>query len=403
VSPRTQAPSIPDPKPAIDVEQAAKLLASGRTYVDIGEQLGYRPSSIRRRLLEKGVLRKKRASLREAKWGRKLYSVWKSMRQRAAQYGVGFSGQWRDFESFYSWARASGYRPGLVLHRKRETRDFTPSNCVWGPRRQPTGAHDTESHARRLTEAQWKLAEDLHVQDHLSCPEVARKLGVAHGTILRGLKLRGSYVRAKPGFTSTTTGYKLYKSWLHMRSRCYDPNDPAYGYYGAKGAVVCREWEDFSAFQCWALANGWEPQLCLSRHTAHAFSPTNCRWITRAEAAREADHPSSKMPPVWTLTAFNETKGPTEWSRDRRCAITLASLLWRLRRGWPPEDAISTPPQRDSAPRPKHLITAFGQTKGVTAWSKDRRCKVTLVTLLRRLERRMSPEDAITAKPFRAP
>ena len=64
---KIQAPRIPDPKPSIDVGQAAKLLARGLTYVDIGEQLGYRPSSIRRRLLEEGVRRKKRSSLRDAK------------------------------------------------------------------------------------------------------------------------------------------------------------------------------------------------------------------------------------------------------------------------------------------------------------------------------------------------
>ena len=402
MSGRTQAPRIPDPKPSIDVEQAAKLLARGLTYVDIGLQLGYRPSSIRRRLLEEGVRRKKRSSLRDAKWGQHLYSVWKSMRRRAEQYGVGFTAPWGSFESFYSWARASGYRPGLVLHRKSDKEDFAPSNCTWGRRRQPTGVHDTQSHKRRLTEAQWKRAEELYLQAHLSCPEIARRLGVAHGTILRGLKLRGSYVHAKPGFTSSTTGNKLYKSWLRMRSRCYDSNDPAYCYYGAKGAVVCREWDDFTAFHDWALASGWEPQLCLSRKTAHAFSPTNCRWVTRAEAAREADHPSSKMPPVWTVTAFNETKGPTEWSRDRRCAVTLPGLLRRLRHGWNPEDAISTPPEWDTGPRPKRFATAFGETKGVAEWARDRRCKVTLVTLLRRLERGLSPEEAITAKPFRA-
>ena len=403
MSGRIHAPRIPDPKPSIDVEQAARLLARGLTYVDIGEQLGYRPSSIRRRLLEEGVRRKKRPSLRDAKWGQHLYSVWKSMRRRAEQYGVGFTEQWGSFESFFSWARASGYRPGLVLHRKREAEDFTPSNCTWGRRQAPTGVHDTQTHARRLTEAQWKRAEDLHLQSHLSCPEIARRLGVTHGTILRGLKLRGSYVTARLGLTTSAAGQKLYRSWVRMRSRCYDSSDPAYGYYGAKGAVVCREWDEFKAFHDWAIASGWEAELCLSRKTAHAFSPTNCRWVTRAEAAREADHPSSKMPPVWTVTAFNETKGPTEWSRDRRCAVTLAGLLRRLRQGWAPEDAIATPPQHDTGPRPRHFVTAFGQTKSVTEWSKDRRCRVTLVALLRRLERGMSPEDAISAKPFRAP
>ena len=85
MSGRSKAQIIPAPKPSIDVKQAAKLFASGLSYVDIGEQLGYRPSSIRRRLLEKGVRRKKRSSIEDTKWGRQLYAVWKSMRRRAEQ------------------------------------------------------------------------------------------------------------------------------------------------------------------------------------------------------------------------------------------------------------------------------------------------------------------------------
>src|SRR5262249_24818850 len=158
MSGRTQAPRIPDPKPSIDVEQAAKLLASGLTYVDIGELLGYRPSSIRRRFLEQGVRRRKTPSRLDAKRCQHLYSVWKSMRRRAEQRGVGFAEQWGSFHAFYSWARASGYRPGLVLSRKRDRGDFRPNNCEWTRRGAPTGVHDTQRHGRRLTEAQWKRA-----------------------------------------------------------------------------------------------------------------------------------------------------------------------------------------------------------------------------------------------------
>src|SRR5262245_58555694 len=98
LSPRTPRPPIPDPKTPIDTDEAVKLLAKGLTYVDIGERLGYRPSSIRRRLLEEGVRRKKPSSLREAKWGQHLYSVRKSMRRRAEKYGVSFARDWESFE-----------------------------------------------------------------------------------------------------------------------------------------------------------------------------------------------------------------------------------------------------------------------------------------------------------------
>jgi hypothetical protein len=134
---------------------------------------------------------------------------------------------------------------------------------------------------------------------------------------------------------------------------------------------------------------------------ARPFAPANCRFATRAETARNARHPSSKMPPRWTLTVFGETKGPTEWSRDARCAVTLTSFLQRLRKGWDARSALTTPPQTRIKPPPRRLVTAFGQTKGVTDWARDRRCRVTLVTLVRRLDGGMPAEEAIRTPPFK--
>jgi DNA-binding CsgD family transcriptional regulator len=400
----SRAPTIPDPKLPIEVAQAAKLLAQGHTYVEIGAQLGYRPSSIRRRLLEHGIRPRKRPPIRHGRLGGHLYSVWKRMRRSANELGVDVFEEWRSFEAFFNWARSSGHRTGLVLRRKREKGPYTPANCLWSTRtwHSPKRAK-TNGAKKRLTEAEWKKAQQLHVESHLSCPEIARRLGVSYGTILRGLKQRSSYSPPRPGVTGTTHGRKLYQSWLRVRSRCYDPDDPAYQYYGAKGATICREWEHFATFYEWALSAGWKEHLCLTRIQGLHFSPTNCSWVTRAEAARNAHHPSAKMPPQWTVTAFNESKGPTEWSRDKRCAVSLPGLLRRLRRGWDAESAISTPAEHSTGPRPRHFVTAFGVTKSVTEWTKDHRCKVTLVTLLRRLNKKMAPEDAIATRPFRVP
>jgi hypothetical protein len=43
------------------------------------------------------------------------------------------------------------------------------------------------------------------------------------------------------------------------------------------------------------------------------------------------------------------------------------------------------------------FITAFGETKSLSDWSRDRRCKVTLHTLRERLDGGMAPERAIAA------
>lgn len=286
------------------------MYAKGLTYVDISAKLGYRPSSIRRRLLEHGVRPHKRPSLRDARLGKQLYSIWKRIRRRAGELGIGVFEKWGSFDAFYYWARSSGYRPGLVLERRHKKAAYTPENCSWTTRTWPSPKRPkTNESKKRLTDAEWKRAERLHVESHLSCPEIARRLGVSYGTILGGLKQRGSYVPPQPKLTSTTEGQKLYQSWLRVRSRCYDSKDPAYRYYGAKGAKVCREWDAFEAFYEWALASGWKHNLCLTRTEGREFSPARCRWVTRAEAARDAHHPSAKIPPRWTGDSFQRDQG----------------------------------------------------------------------------------------------
>lgn len=341
---RRRAPTIPDPTPPIDIGEAARLLAQGLSYATIGARLGYRASSIRRCLLEHGIRPRTKRVRRNEKWGEDLYAVWKSMRRRAAGRCDDVAASWNSFDAFYDWALAAGYRPGQRLRRENAKRPFGPRNCRWqrmASAPEPRGPHD-------------------------------------------GVDRR-----------------RLYRVWYHMRRRCEDPHDPAYGYYGAKGARVCRAWSEFEPFHVWARGAGWKPGLCLTRRgRARVFSPASCHWVTRAEAARAADHPDVRMPPRWTVTAFGETKGPTQWSRDRRCSVTLTSLLKRLRDGWAPEAAIATPPQRDAARPPRRLVTAFGQTQGAAQWARDPRCKVTLVSLLSRLDRGISPEEAITTRPF---
>lgn len=51
------------------------------------------------------------------------------------------------------------------------------------------------------------------------------------------------------------------------------------------------------------------------------------------------------MPPR-LLTGFGETKSLTAWTRDSRCSVSVTVLHHRLKSGWPVERAIATPQQR---------------------------------------------------------
>ena len=163
------------------------------------------------------------------------------------------------------------------------------------------------------------------------------------------------------------------------------PRDPAYGYYGAKGAAVCGEWDDFKAFHDWALASGWEPQLCLSRKSGAGLLADELPLGYSRGGRSRGGPPKPKMPPVWTVTAFNELPR----GRLSGLAIGVAPSLFPVCCGdfataGIRREAISTPPEWDTGPRPKRYATAFGETKELLS-GRETDGKVTLVTLLRRL------------------
>lgn len=88
------------------------------------------------------------------------------------------------------------------------------------------------------------------------------------------------------------TGTRLYRIHKAMKTRCYNPNFPAYKYYGGKGIVICDEWvDDFTVFRDWSLSNGYEDGLTIDRIDGNGnYEPSNCRWVTLADQQRNKDN-----------------------------------------------------------------------------------------------------------------
>jgi hypothetical protein len=126
--------------------------------------------------------------------------------------------------------------------------------------------------------------------------------------------------------------------WNGMKARCSIISNTNYKNYGGRGVKVCDEWVDnYKAFRGWALQNGYSDELTIDRIDNDGnYEPGNCRWVTADEQAR------NKRSTV-RLTAFGETKPMLEWLKDKRCVVSRDTLARRIRDGYDHESSISCP------------------------------------------------------------
>lgn len=77
----------------------------------------------------------------------KLYGVWKTMRERCnnssckayknyGQRGIKVCDEWKDYETFRTWAYENGYKEGLSIDRLYVDGDYEPQNCRWADDKQ---------------------------------------------------------------------------------------------------------------------------------------------------------------------------------------------------------------------------------------------------------------------------
>lgn len=84
---------------------------------------------------------------------------------------------------------------------------------------------------------------------------------------------------------ATGGGSPEYRSWIHAKSRCFNPNNDAHAGYGGRGIGMCEDWK--RSFEAFLRDMGRRPPgTTLDRiDNQKNYEPSNCRWATPKQQA----------------------------------------------------------------------------------------------------------------------
>ena len=122
-----------------------------------------------------------------------------------------------------------------------------------------------------------------------------------------------------------------------MIQRCTNLNREYAKNHVGRGITVCARWrESFVAFLS-DMGERPEGKEIDRIDNLGNYEPGNCRWATPAEQARNK-----------RSTRMFEVRGVKGCLADlaRLFEIDLATVRYRLHRGWPPERAFTEPPKQ---------------------------------------------------------
>lgn len=190
--------------------------------------------------------------------------------------------------------------------------------------------------------------------------------------------LRNEYLH-KPKVGKKThgkTNSRLYAVWRGMKQMCNDPNSDNYYRYGGRGISVCDEWvSDFTAFEKWAMENGYDETAPQGKFTVDRinndgnYEPSNCRLVDMKTQYHNRNLPKS-------IKEISEEHG-----------LTYDAVHQRMKKGASIEDALKKPLRK------KVKVLINGQHKTVKELSKE--SGVPESTIYYRVKIGLSGEDVI--------
>lgn len=151
---------------------------------------------------------------------------------------------------------------------------------------------------------------------------------------------------------------KLSRRLSQMKGRCYNKNNNRYRNYGARGIVVCDEWnENTELFIQWSLNNGYKEGLSIDRIDVNGpYSPENCRWV---DDYIQANNKSDTL----YIEYQSERKSLADWCRE--LDINYEMTRKRFHKGWSIEELFNTESNY-------HYVTLeiSGEERTISEWSK---------------------------------
>ena len=131
-------------------------------------------------------------------------------------------------------------------------------------------------------------------------------------------------------------GYGTFICWQSMHWRCTNEKRKDFAIYGGRGISICDRWMSFENF----LSDmGMRPEgMSLDRKNTNGnYEPSNCRWATPVEQAR--NRRSNRI-----IDANGESLPLCEWAE--RLGVDDGVISARIKDGWNPDIAVTEPARR---------------------------------------------------------
>jgi hypothetical protein len=129
-----------------------------------------------------------------------------------------------------------------------------------------------------------------------------------------------------------------YRHWINMISRCENPNTPRFEHYGGRGIKISARWRSsFSAF-LEDMGRRPSPRHSVDRVDVNGdYEPSNCRWATQTQQMRN-----------FRGNRLVTLRGVTMTLADAcdLAPVPYNTVLYRIKRGWPVDDAVMRPQQK---------------------------------------------------------